>query len=87
MKHVAIDFHFVREYVHANQLHVLHVHSADQLADVLIKALRKQATPFTQAWCSSYYLQLAGENNDVISLADTPDHDHKTESRHTKVGS
>lgn len=39
MKHVAIDFHFVRAYVSKEPLQVIHVHSADQLADFLTKTL------------------------------------------------
>ncbi|KAK0588253.1 hypothetical protein LWI29_036741 [Acer saccharum] len=43
MKHVAIDFHFVRDQVARNQLRVAHVSTKDQLADSLTKALpRKQ---------------------------------------------
>ncbi|KAJ0580022.1 putative RNA-directed DNA polymerase [Helianthus annuus] len=39
MKHVALDYHFVREKITAGTLRVLHIHSADQLADVLTKPL------------------------------------------------
>jgi hypothetical protein len=38
-KHVAIDFHFVREIVASKDLEILFVPSADQLADVLTKPL------------------------------------------------
>ena len=45
MKHVAIDFFFVRDQVARQQLRVAHVHTKDQLADSLTKALpRKQFT-------------------------------------------
>ena len=39
MKHIAIDFHFVRERVQRGQLRVSHVSSSDQLADSLTKPL------------------------------------------------
>ncbi|KAH9745876.1 retrovirus-related pol polyprotein from transposon RE1 [Citrus sinensis] len=39
MKHVAIDFHFIREQVQSGAIRVAHVSSADQLADALTKAL------------------------------------------------
>ena len=39
MKHVAIDFHFIRDQVQNGVLRVAHVSSADQLADALTKPL------------------------------------------------
>lgn len=39
MKHVALDYHFVREKIANGSLKVLHIHSADQLADMLTKPL------------------------------------------------
>nr|GEW69870.1 uncharacterized mitochondrial protein AtMg00810-like [Tanacetum cinerariifolium] len=44
MKHVALDYHFVREQVSAGQLRVLHISSQDQLADMLTKPLTR--SPF-----------------------------------------
>jgi len=44
MKHIAIDFHFVRDQVQRQQLRIVHVHSADQLADILTKSLSKAQT-------------------------------------------
>ncbi|GJT16479.1 retrovirus-related pol polyprotein from transposon TNT 1-94 [Tanacetum coccineum] len=41
MKHVALDYHFVREQVSAGHLRVLHVSSQDQLADMLTKPLSR----------------------------------------------
>ena len=41
MKHIAIDFHFVREKVQSGKLRVSHVASADQLADSLTKPLSR----------------------------------------------
>ncbi|RVW71349.1 Retrovirus-related Pol polyprotein from transposon RE1 [Vitis vinifera] len=41
MKHVAIDFHFIREQVQNGTLHVSHVSSDDQLANALTKPLPK----------------------------------------------
>ena len=42
MKHIAIDFHFVRDQVARHQLRVSHVHTADQLADSLTKPLARK---------------------------------------------
>jgi len=39
MKHVAIDYHFLRDQVQTGVLCVAHVSSADQLADILTKPL------------------------------------------------
>ena len=39
MKHIAIDFHFVRDQVSKKLLHVSHIHTSDQLADSLTKPL------------------------------------------------
>lgn len=39
MKHVAIDFHFIRDQVQRGTLRVTHVSSADQLVDALTKPL------------------------------------------------
>ena len=39
MKHVALDYHFIREQVQGGSLRVAHVSSADQLADALTKPL------------------------------------------------
>ncbi len=39
MKHVAIDYHFVRDQVERRDLRVAHVASSDQLADSLTKSL------------------------------------------------
>ena len=41
MKHVALDYHFVREQVSAGLLRVLHINSQDQLADMLTKPLTR----------------------------------------------
>ena len=42
MKHVAIDFHFIRDQVQSGNLRVAHVSSKDQLADALTKPLSRQ---------------------------------------------
>ncbi|KAL6317773.1 hypothetical protein AAG906_030527 [Vitis piasezkii] len=39
MKHVAIDYYFIRDQVQSGALHVTHVSSADQLVDALTKPL------------------------------------------------
>ncbi|KAL4591551.1 hypothetical protein LXL04_004520 [Taraxacum kok-saghyz] len=42
MKHLALDFHFVRENVQAGSLRVTYINGDDQLADALTKPLLKQ---------------------------------------------
>jgi hypothetical protein len=42
MKHIQIDLHFVRDLVHHGAIHVRHVHSQYQLADLFTKPLSKQ---------------------------------------------
>ena len=39
MKHISLDYHFVREQVQVNKLIVTHVSTKDQLADLLTKPL------------------------------------------------
>lgn len=46
MKHLAFDFHFLRENVQTGALHVTHVSTRDQLADALTKPLPR--THFTE---------------------------------------
>lgn len=41
MKHISIDYHFVREQIQNGQLRVSHVSSHDQLADGLTKPLMR----------------------------------------------
>ncbi|KAH0757534.1 hypothetical protein KY290_021027 [Solanum tuberosum] len=41
MKHIAVDFHFVRKQVKLKQVQVVHINVADQLADTLTKDLSK----------------------------------------------
>lgn len=43
MKHISLDYHFVREQVAAGSLRVAHVHSKDQFADILTKPLSRQS--------------------------------------------
>ncbi|CAH9130543.1 unnamed protein product [Cuscuta epithymum] len=40
-KHIALDFHFVREQIESGALKISHVSSVDQLADIFTKPLRK----------------------------------------------
>jgi hypothetical protein len=39
MKHVTVDYHFIKDQVQFDLLRVAHVSSADQLADILTKPL------------------------------------------------
>ncbi|KAL4570881.1 hypothetical protein LXL04_026545 [Taraxacum kok-saghyz] len=53
MKHMALDFHFVREKVQQGTLRVQHIHGDDQLADALTKPLlrpRIKQYGFTGSW-------------------------------------
>jgi hypothetical protein len=49
MKHLAIDYHFVRDLVAANQLQVSHVSSSHQLADLLTKSLSSPCHNFLKS--------------------------------------
>lgn len=40
-KHIVLDFHFIRELVESNSLHVRHISSVDQMTDIFTKALSK----------------------------------------------
>ena len=41
IKHLAIDYHFVRDLVQSSDLRVVHVSAGDQLADALTKSLSR----------------------------------------------
>jgi hypothetical protein len=74
MKHLQIDYHFVRERVIKGDLLVQHVSSADQFADVLTKGL---SSPLFRHHCSNLMLgssmhTIAGECKDIN------DQDHAT---------
>ncbi|KAH0710929.1 hypothetical protein KY284_012356 [Solanum tuberosum] len=43
MKHVAVDFAYVRDQVHAHRVNVTHAHACDQLDHTFTKPLRKSA--------------------------------------------
>lgn len=49
MKHIALDFHFVREQVQRQSIQVHHIPSSDQVADLLTKPLPK--TAFLHQFC------------------------------------
>lgn len=42
MKHIALDYHFIRDNVQAGILRVAHISTNDQLADALTKPLSRQ---------------------------------------------
>ena len=46
MKHIQLDVHFVRDLVAKKLLNVRHVHTNDQLADLLTKPLSRQRTSY-----------------------------------------
>ena len=41
MKHLMIDYHFVRDLVQLSELRVAHISTSDQLDDTLIKSLSR----------------------------------------------
>jgi hypothetical protein len=41
MKHIALDYHFVRQLVQMGKLRVAHISTRDQLADILTKPLSR----------------------------------------------
>ncbi|KAL4573020.1 hypothetical protein LXL04_019813 [Taraxacum kok-saghyz] len=45
-KHIALDFHFIREQVESGKLKISHVSSVDQVADIFTKALGKDRVNF-----------------------------------------
>jgi hypothetical protein len=49
MKHIQIDLHFVRDQVQKGTLHVRHVHTQDQPADLLTKPMSRARIEFLQA--------------------------------------
>lgn len=61
IKHIDIEYHFVRLMIQSKVLRVLHISSGDQLADLFIKALLRG--PFEkkllQDWCfqTTHYLK------------------------------
>ena len=69
MKHIAIDFHFIRDQIAKNQLRVSHIYTIDQLVDSLTKPLSRQ--PFLRhqykidVRCGT--LILRGPGNRIIS--------------------
>ncbi|GJS86350.1 hypothetical protein Tco_0768986 [Tanacetum coccineum] len=48
-KHIALDFHFIREQVESGQLQICHVSSVDQLADIFTKPLAKDRVVFLRS--------------------------------------
>jgi len=71
MKHLQIDYHFIRERVIKGDLLVQHVSSADQFADILNKGL---STPLFRCHCSNLMLgsskpTIEGECQDIKGSA------------------
>ena len=42
MKHIVIDYHFIRHLIKLGMVHVAHISTRDQLADALTKPLSRQ---------------------------------------------
>ncbi|KAJ0457643.1 putative RNA-directed DNA polymerase [Helianthus annuus] len=70
IKHIALDYHFVREQVSAGKRRVLHISSQDQLADMLTKPLAR--APFSsksiQDRSIRRILHLAGEYKEYYQI-------------------
>lgn len=65
MKHVALDYHFIRQLVQSGLLRVSHVSSKDQLADALTKPVSR---PLLEAHSSKKGLS-SGRSSPVVHLA------------------
>ncbi|KAL4571122.1 hypothetical protein LXL04_017873 [Taraxacum kok-saghyz] len=63
MKHLALDFHFVREKVQQGTLRVEHIAGDDQLADALTKTIAKTMVPLPdfQDWSPLRIVHLEGD--------------------------
>ncbi|KAL4559174.1 hypothetical protein LXL04_031308 [Taraxacum kok-saghyz] len=72
MKHLALDFHFVREKDHQGTLRVQHINSDDQLADALTKPLLKPR-------CKDNFLNI-GCNDDDLKSDNEEDNDSEEEN-------
>lgn len=48
-KHIALDFHFIREQVEVGQLKICDIASKDQLADIFTKPLGKDRILFLRS--------------------------------------
>ena len=77
MKHIQIDIHFVRDLVAKKILNVQHVHTTDQLADLLTKPLSLQRTEFVRDKIglsdgSSFLRGRIKESNEINSLPIQP---------------
>lgn len=67
-KHIAHDFHFVLEQVESRALHISHVSSIDQLADIFTKPLIKYRIAILRDKLQVRSpLELAGGNNGYIT--------------------
>ncbi|KAK3004627.1 hypothetical protein RJ639_019504 [Escallonia herrerae] len=68
MKHIAIDFHFVRDQVQRKEVEVKHLHSADQVADVLTKPLPRASFSrmFDKLGVTDIHTNLRGRKRDRL---------------------
>lgn len=66
MKHLALDYHFVRENVQSGELRVVYISTNDQLADALTKPLPRQqfTTLVSKIGLSSWPTILRGRDKD-----------------------
>ena len=70
-KHIAVDYHYIRERVAANQVAVRHISSSDQLADLFTTPLPVSRFLFllSKLLPSSPPLSLRGHDKDYSSAA------------------
>ena len=69
MKHLALDYHFIRNQITSDILRVAHVSSKDQLADAITKSLAH--AQFTQVSSKIGVLQAPPSWEDILRKEDT----------------
>lgn len=65
MKHVALDYHFIRTHVQPEVLRVVHVSTEDQLVDAMTKPLPRQLSSTSRTILVSqkgHHLEGGGED-------------------------
>lgn len=68
-KHIAVDYHYVRELVARKLLDIKYISSVDQVADIFTKGLHPQRLKYLQHKLSLRTLSLRGDDNGESSAA------------------